>query len=72
MVTHGVTSGVFLTTSTFSQGARKFARGVPSLRLIDGSQLAEMMVIHRVGTVVRVIEVPEVSVDYFRPSEPRD
>jgi restriction system protein len=72
MVTHGLTSGVFVSTSTFSQGARKFARSVPALRLIDGPQLAELMLVRRVGTVVRIVEVPEVNVDYFRASEPQD
>src|SRR5205085_9788535 len=43
--------GVFITTSTFSPQARSFASGTENLKiiLIDGEQLAQLMIDHDVG-----------------------
>lgn len=46
--------GVFLTTSRFSRAAREFAASASdSLVLIDGQQLAELMMDHGVGVTTR-------------------
>lgn len=46
----GASRGVFLTTSDFSSGARDYAQKVPSrVILVDGTQLASLMITYRVG-----------------------
>lgn len=59
--------GVFLTTSSFSAGAREEAERVGArIELIDGARLAQLMVDHRVGvqaeTVATLLQLDE---DYF-------
>ena len=59
--------GVFITTSNFSDGAREFVRTIDSkVVLIDGHQLAELMIDFNVG-VTRVVnyEIKKVDSDYF-------
>ena len=60
--------GVFITTSTFSQQARNYANGIENLKiiLIDGEQLAQLMIDHDVGVTEesRYI-VKKVDLDYF-------
>lgn len=60
--------GVFITTSKFSQQARTFAGGSENLKiiLIDGEQLAQLMIDHDVGVIEesRYI-VKKVDLDYF-------
>ena len=60
--------GVFITTSTFSPQARSFASGTENLKiiLIDGEQLAQLMIDHDVGVTEesRYI-VKKVDLDYF-------
>ncbi len=60
--------GVFITTSNFSQQARIFASGTENLKiiLIDGEQLAQLMIDHDVGVTEesRYI-VKKVDLDYF-------
>jgi len=59
--------GIFITTSTFSEGASQFAAGIESkLVLIDGEQLAQYMIDFNVGTSVQqVYEVKKIDSDYF-------
>jgi restriction system protein len=59
--------GVFIATSSFSKGARDFARGLESkIVLIDGEQLAELMIDHGVGvSVIAAYEVKKIDTDYF-------
>lgn len=70
---HGqrATKGIFITTSSFSPEAREYAEGVtPRVILIDGSQLADLMIEHGVGvTVQHTYEVKRVDLDYFVPDE---
>ena len=60
--------GVFITTSNFSPQARSFASGTENLKiiLIDGEQLAQLMIDHDVGVTEesRYI-VKKVDLDYF-------
>lgn len=60
-------SGVFITTSSFSAGAKEYATHVPTrIILIDGTRLSALMIRYGVGVQVketyRVIEIDE---DFF-------
>jgi restriction system protein len=64
----GATKGVFLTTSRFSQQARDYAQAIPNMKiiLIDGQQLAQLMIEHDVGvSVEKHYIVKKVDSDYF-------
>jgi restriction system protein len=63
--------GVFITTSKFSSEAREYAEEVtPRVILLDGRQLAELMVEHNVGvTVQQTFEIKGVDLDYFTDGE---
>lgn len=60
-------SGVFITTSTFSNGAREYASNVPTrIILIDGQRLASLMIRYGVGVQVRdTYQVVEIDEDFF-------
>jgi restriction system protein len=66
---HGqrATKGVFITTSNFSREAMDYADGVtPRVILVDGKELAQLMIEHAVGvTVARRYEVKRLDLDYF-------
>ena len=59
--------GVFITTSTFSQGARDYADSIDrKIVLIDGQELAGLMIEHDVGvTTTSTYEVKRIDYDYF-------
>jgi restriction system protein len=59
--------GVFITTSTFSKPARDFADSLAvRLILVDGDELARLMIEHGVGVTVRqTYELKRVDEDYF-------
>lgn len=63
--------GIFITTSKFSSEAREFVRSIPTrVILVDGRQLAELMIDHDVGVNTREIyELKEVDLSYFSPEE---
>ncbi len=70
LVTQGATRGVFITTSTFNPKAKQTAEsislGTQFIRLIDGSELAELMIRHDVGVVTEVTyEVKKLDANYF-------
>lgn len=60
-------SGVFITTSRFSEGARIYASGVPTrIILIDGERLTSLMIRYGVGVQVReTYKVVEIDEDFF-------
>ncbi len=66
---HGqrATKGVFITTASFSKEALDYADGVtPRVILVDGKELAKLMIEHDVGvTVARGYEPKRVDLDYF-------
>jgi restriction system protein len=70
---HGkqATKGIFITTSRFSPEAREYAEDVSSrVILLDGRQLAELMIDHEVGVSTReTYELKEVDLSYFIPEE---
>ncbi|WP_454455412.1 restriction endonuclease [Thauera phenylacetica] len=64
---HGANRGVFVTTSRFTQDARR-AVELPHLRLvlIDGEELARLAVEHNIGvSVKRKIELKRLDTDFF-------
>lgn len=60
-------SGVFITTSRFSEGARVYADAIPSrIILIDGKRLTSLMIRFGVGVQVRdTYKVVEIDEDFF-------
>lgn len=60
-------SGVFMTTSRFSEGAREYAKNVPTrVILIDGKRLTSLMIRYGVGVQVReTYKVVEIDEDFF-------
>lgn len=63
----GATKGIFFTTSTFAKSAREFAEKISKrIVLIDGQELAKLMVRHNVGVRVRTAyEIKRIDEDYF-------
>ncbi len=59
--------GVFITTSSFSQGAIDFAKMIDSkIILIDGATLAQLMIDYNVGvSIVTAYEIKRIDSDYF-------
>jgi restriction system protein len=59
--------GVFITTSSFSSGAREFVKSIASnIILIDGEELAELMVDFNVGVNIEAsYEIKRIDSDYF-------
>lgn len=59
--------GIFITTSYFSDDARKYVEYIDSrIVLIDGKQLAEFMIDHNVGlSKVSTYEIKKIDTDYF-------
>lgn len=63
-----VTRGAFITTSTFTDGARRFAHEYPhaTISLIDGDRLTELMIAHDLGvTTERVVRIKRMDSDFF-------
>lgn len=60
-------SGVFITTSRFSQGAKDYAENVPTrIILIDGTRLTALMIRYGVGVQVReTYNVVAIDEDFF-------
>lgn len=59
--------GVFITTSSFTREAEAYARSIQTtIVLVDGAQLAELMIDHGVGvTTHRRYEIRRLDSDYF-------
>lgn len=67
LVGFGANKGVFVTTSTFSSGARQYAEQIPQrIILIDGERLTDLMIEHDVGVrISRAIKVKRIDEDFF-------
>ena len=68
----GANKGIFITTSYFTKGAREYAEGLQSSRivLIDGEQLAELMIDYGIGVATAATyEVKRIDSDYFSEGE---
>ena len=70
LVAFGAVKGVFITTSNFSGTARQTAQNVSAgnqlIRLVDGSELARLMINHGVGVVTEyTYEIKKLDENYF-------
>lgn len=67
LVGFGATKGVFVTTSSFSSGARQYAEQIPQrIILIDGKRLTDLMIEHDVGVrISRAVKVKRIDEDFF-------
>lgn len=68
LVGKGATKGVFVTTSHFSEPARKFARALlqQKIVLIDGDEFSTLLVRHDIGARTdRTVELKKIDLDYF-------
>ena len=63
----GATKGVIITTSDFSAPAKTYAERSPKMiRLVNGTELAELMIDFGVGVSrQRTIVIPKVDLDFF-------
>lgn len=64
----GATKGVFITTSTFSESAKRTAAMNPHIKvsLIDGRELAKLMIDHDLGVALEArFDVKRIDSDYF-------
>lgn len=66
-----VTKGVFVTTSTFTKGAVDYATRSPKhLKLIDGDELARLMLEHSIGVrAYKTLEIKRLDLDFFNDLE---
>lgn len=64
----GTSKGVFVTTTRFTEGAKRYVNRSPKrIVLIDGKELARLMVAHDVGVRTRIRHVIKwIDEDYFR------
>jgi restriction system protein len=68
LTTRGASKGVLITTSTFSESAKKIAANVHHLKLslIDGEELATLMIDHDLGVALEArFDVKRIDSDYF-------
>ena len=67
----GTNKGVFVTTASFTPAARRYvARSPKRIVLIDGEELARLMVAHDVGVRTRVrYEIKRIDEDYYSQEE---
>lgn len=65
------TKGVFITSGTFTEGARRAARDAPvKVRLIDGDELAQLMIDFNVGVAAsETYIIKKVDTDFFESME---
>jgi restriction system protein len=71
MEAHRAKKGVMITTSTFTREARDFVERIErKIVLIDGQQLAKLMIEHDVGVAAsRVYTIKKIDSDYFMDAE---
>jgi restriction system protein len=64
---HRAKKGVMITTSTFSQDARNYVQKIEKkIVLVDGKQLADLMIEHDVGvTVTKTYRSKKLDQDFF-------
>ena len=68
LIGKGLTKGIFITTSSFNDGAVEFVKNQANLTiiLIDGKQLSELMIKYGLGTTtIHTYKLKRVDLDYF-------
>jgi restriction system protein len=66
--TRGASKGVLITTSSFSEAAKRVATSAPHLKLslIDGRQLATLMIDHDLGVALEArYDIKRIDSDFF-------
>lgn len=63
--TRRVDHGIFITTSTFSDSARKDAERSANIKLIDGVELSKQMIRAGLGVRKTDLQIPKIDNDYF-------
>lgn len=65
--THGATKGVLITTSTFTEEARRTASGARTahIALVDGDRLASLLIEHEIGVSHEIVKIPKLDSDFF-------
>ena len=65
--THGATKGVLITTSTFTEEARRTAAGARTahIALVDGERLAGLLIEHEIGVSHEIVKIPKMDSDFF-------
>lgn len=64
---NSVAHGLFITTSRFSDDAKKYAESRENIVLVDGMQLAKLMIEHNVGVSVETqYVIKRLDTDFFR------
>lgn len=64
------TNGAFITSSTFTEGAKIFVKQLSNkhIVLIDGRELAELMIEYGIGIQTKkTVEIKKIDYDYFHP-----
>lgn len=63
---HKANKGIFITTSSFSEGAKRTAEQIGNIILIDGDTLARLMIDYGVGVITRdTYQIKRVDSEYF-------
>jgi restriction system protein len=60
-----VQNGIFVTTSGFSKDALEAAQKSGKLRLVDGDELARLLIEYDLGVVSKPLNLPKISEDFF-------
>lgn len=64
---NSVAHGLFITTARFSDDAKKYAESRENIVLVDGMQLAKLMIEHNVGVSVETqYVIKRLDMDFFR------
>ena len=65
--THGATKGVLITTSTFTEEAKRTAAGARTahIALVDGDRLAALLIEHELGVSHETVKIPKLDIDFF-------
>jgi restriction endonuclease Mrr len=64
-----VQNGIFVTTSGFSKDAIEAAQKSGNLRLVDGTELAGLLIEYALGVVSTPLNLPKISEDFFSSLE---
>lgn len=63
---NGVNKGVFITTSKFPKDSLSNIRSQKSIKLIDGYELADLMIEHNLGvSIENTFEIKKIDLDFF-------
>ena len=64
-----VQNGIFVTTSRFSKDSCEAAQKSGNLRLVDGDELARLLIEYGLGVITKPLNLPRISEDFFSSLE---